>query len=105
LGILPAARASDDELLGERQGLSGSRFVERVGGTKRNPIDRYSFPPQDSDIHEGADMRLVGEGAGFGGVEAIDYAKGTVDIKKRGAQAEKSSECRLRLSSGGFRSP
>ena len=78
---------SDDELLGERQGLSGLRFVERVGGTKRSPIDRYSFPPQDSDIREGADLRLLGEGASFGGVEAIDYAKGTVDIKKRGAQA------------------
>ena len=79
---------SDDELLGERQGLSGLRFLERVGGTKRSPIDRYSFPPQDSDIREGADLRLLGEGASFGGVEAIDYAKGTVDIKKRGAQAE-----------------
>ena len=79
---------SDDELLGERQGLSGLRFVERVGGTKRSPIDRYSFPPQDSDIREGADLRLLGEGASFGGVDAIDYAKGTVDIKKRGAQAE-----------------
>lgn len=79
---------SDDELSGERQALSGLTFVDRVGGTKRSPIDRYSFSPQDSDIHERADLRLPGEGASFGAVEAIDYAKGTVDIKKRGAQAE-----------------
>ena len=41
---------SADELLNERAGLSGLSLVGTVGGTQIAPIDRYQFPPQDTDL-------------------------------------------------------
>ena len=78
---------SEDELLDEKAALAGLTLITRVGGTKRSPIDRYHFPPQDADVREGDSLHLP-DGTGFGGVDAIDRVARTVDIKKRGAQAE-----------------
>ena len=73
---------TDDELLEERSGLAGLKFVERTGGgTLRCPIDRYQFPPQDTQIR--TDDELETSAGKFGTVEAIDNATRTVDIKKR----------------------
>jgi uncharacterized protein len=83
---------SDSELLNERDALSGLSFLERIGATKRTVIDRYAFPPQDSDIRADDDLRLPGEGASFGSVNAIDYERGTVDIKKGRVQAANHPE-------------
>ncbi len=78
---------SDEELLDERAALAGLRLVRRVGGTARSPVDRYSYPAQETDVHDGDKLRLPDE-SNFGSVEAIDRKQRTVDIKKPGARAE-----------------
>ncbi len=77
---------SDDELLHERDAIAGLEFVKRIGGTARCPIDRYRFPQQDTDIREGDSLET--SAASFGTVEALDTAKRTIDIKKKGTMAE-----------------
>lgn len=76
------ADLSAEELLGERAGLSGLVFVDAVGGTARAPIHRYRFPPQETEMRGGEELRNVG-GAKLGKVEAISFTDNTVDIKKR----------------------
>jgi len=72
---------SDDELLEERDGLAGLKFVTRVGGTVACPIDRYQFPPQDTQIREGDTVET--SAGSFGSVDAISNTARTIDIKKR----------------------
>jgi predicted RecB family nuclease len=73
---------SSEELLDERAGLSRLAFIEPVGGTVKAPIHRYQFPPQDTDLRGGEDLRSLG-GARFGKVAAISLEDRTIDIKKR----------------------
>jgi AAA domain len=73
---------SEEDLLEEPCGLSGLRFVGAVGGTVRAPIHRYHFPPQETEIRGGEDLRHMG-GARLGAVEAISFENATIDIKKR----------------------
>lgn len=78
---------SEEELFDEKAAVSGLRFVARVGGTKRSPIDRYVYPLQDTDVRDGDSLYLP-DGTDFGSVEAIDRVGRTIDVKKRGAQAD-----------------
>jgi uncharacterized protein len=73
---------SADELRDERAGLSGLELRGPVGGRPRTPIHRYCFPPQETDLRGGEELKSLG-GASFGAVEAISIADGTIDIKKR----------------------
>jgi hypothetical protein len=73
---------SAEDLLDERCGLSGLSFVAEVGGTTRAPIHRYRFPPQETELRGGEDLRNLG-GERLGSVDAISFAYPTVDIKKR----------------------
>lgn len=75
-----------EELLDERGAISGMTFQTRVGGSPRSPIDRYSYPHQDTDVRAGDDLHIQ-DGTKFGTVEAIDRAARTVDIKKVGKHA------------------
>ncbi len=78
---------SDEELFDEKAAVSGLHFVERVGGTNKSPIDRYTYPLQDTDVRKGDSLHLP-EGIAFGKVEASDRVARTMDVKKRGAQAD-----------------
>ena len=78
---------SDQELLEEREAISGMEFVERIGGTPRCPIDRYRFPFQDTEVREGDQLETC-DGT-LGDVEAINRAALTVDISKRMKMKEK----------------
>ena len=71
-----------EDLLDERAGLGGLKFVEAVGGTAKCPVHRYQFPPQEAELRGGEDVRAAG-GAQLGRVEDISIADGWVDIKKR----------------------
>jgi hypothetical protein len=71
---------SADELLDERRGLSGLTFVGRMGGRAKNPIDRYSFPPQENEIRGQESLYEVG-GRKLGSIDAI--GDDWVEIKKR----------------------
>lgn len=79
---------ADHELLDEKAALSELTFLARVGGTARSPIDRYTFPDQEAEIGRGDSLLRAGTGERFGTVAAIDPLARTVDIKKRGDQAE-----------------
>jgi uncharacterized protein len=78
---------TEEELLDEKAAISGVSFCARIGGTAKSPTDRYSYPPQDTDVREGDALHLP-DGTDFGTVEAIDRIARTVDIKKRSAQAQ-----------------
>jgi predicted RecB family nuclease len=76
----------DEELLEERDAISGLQFVKHVeGGTDKRPIHRYGFPAQETQIRPGNDLET--SKAKCGEVVAIDVAARTIDIKKTGAMA------------------
>src|SRR5688572_16445252 len=86
---------SDEELLDERQAVSGLQFVERVDDGERNEvrkrrtgvIDRYSYPEQDMDIDRGANLMQT-DGKDFAKVDSVNRAKQTIDIYKSRGKAE-----------------
>lgn len=74
---------SEEELLDERVAIAGLEFVERAGMIKRSVVDRYRFPPQETEIRVGDKPKRLGETvSSFGEVVAIDPASRTIDIKK-----------------------
>ena len=77
----------EDDLLDERKVIAGMRFLKRVGGTKKCPIDRYTFPSQDIDAREDDTLKTSDEGT-LGHIEAIDREKRIVDIKKTQKKAD-----------------
>ncbi|MFH1341904.1 MAG: TM0106 family RecB-like putative nuclease [Pseudomonadota bacterium] len=80
-----------EDLLEERAGLSGLTFIGLTGGTAKAPIHRYSFPPQETELRGGENLRSMG-GAHFGKVEEMSLDERWVDIKKRGDTADLHSE-------------
>jgi predicted RecB family nuclease len=80
------ADLDEDELLEERSGLAGLRFVERLKIDRRIPTDRYAFERQESDVR--VELDVYRDGERFGEVVAVDLAKRTVDIKKTRKTAE-----------------
>jgi len=76
------ADLAPDDLLDERAGLAGLSFVGEVGGTQRAPVHRYAFPPQETELRGGEDLRNCG-GNKLGGVAGISLDERWVDIKKR----------------------
>ena len=80
-----------DELIDEADGLRELKFEDRLEKTKRGVvIDRYSFPPQDTDIRAEDDIYLLGaqKAAKFASVEAINLGAGTIDLRKGAAKTE-----------------
>jgi uncharacterized protein len=77
---------SVEDLLYERAGLSGLKYLKEVGGTERAPVHRYEFQLQETHIRPDDDLRSVG-GDKLGTVLAISQDDRTVDIKKRGDTA------------------
>ena len=73
---------SADDLLDERGALAGLNFVTTVGGTSVAPIHRYRFPPQETDLRDGKNLKRVG-GDDCGTLDKISFDERTVDIKKR----------------------
>jgi len=76
------ADLSAEDLLDERSGLSGLTYAGNVGGTAVAPVQRYSFPPQETEFRGGEDLCSQG-GSKFGKVEAISFDNRTIDVKKR----------------------
>ena len=71
-----------DDLLDERPGLAGLEYVRAAGGTAKAPIHRYSFPPQETELRGGEDLRNCG-GDKLGTLHAISLDERWVEIKKR----------------------
>ena len=76
-----------EDLLDERAGLSGLTFLGVSGGTAKAPVHRYRFPPQETEMRGGEDLRNLG-GAELGSVDAISIEERWVNIKKRGDSAD-----------------
>ena len=75
---------TDEELFEERSGLSGLEFVKRLGEAHGCAVDRYHFPPQETEFDEGNELYLPEpyDEKSIGTVKAIDIASGTIEIKK-----------------------
>ena len=76
------ADLTEEDMMDERAGLSGLDFLRPVGGTAKAPNHRYKFPPQETELRGGEDLRNLG-GDNLGKVDAISFEECTLDIKKR----------------------
>ncbi|MGH9390950.1 MAG: TM0106 family RecB-like putative nuclease, partial [Vicinamibacteria bacterium] len=82
---------ADDDLLDERAGIAGLVFERRLETTKRGVVvDRYQFPPQDTDFDEQDDAFEPGseKPSPVAKVEAIDLEHRTIDLRKGVARAD-----------------
>ena len=76
----------DDDLMEERAGLAGLRFVKRISCERGIPVDRYAFEKQETEVRAGKE--LYRENQKFGEVVAVDVLARTIDIKKTRKTAE-----------------
>ncbi len=77
------ADLDEEQLLNERTGIGGFRFVEALPleGKAQTPTHRYSFARQETTISRGNDL-YTPNGDRFGSVAAIDMVRQTIDVKK-----------------------
>jgi predicted RecB family nuclease len=80
------ADLDDEDLMEERAGLAGLRFMKRISAERGIPIDRYAFEKQETEVRAGKE--LYRENQKFGEVVAVDVLKRTIDIKKTRKAAE-----------------
>jgi predicted RecB family nuclease len=81
------AELDEEDLMDERAGLAGLRYVQRVGVERKIPVDRYAFEKQETEVRSEKDLYHRGEK--IGSVQAIDLVKRTIDIKKTKKTAER----------------
>ena len=65
----------DNELLEDRAGLAGLKFVERVGIENKIAIDRYAFDKQDTEVRAGRDVYVRVSSAETAAAEKAEAAK------------------------------
>lgn len=70
-----------EDLFDEKTGLGGLSFDRAVPATGRQPVHRYRFPRQDTDIRAGATVFLPGGGK-LGEVVELSPSERVIDIKK-----------------------
>lgn len=80
------AELDDEDLLEERAGLAGLRFLERVQVDRKIPVDRYAFAKQETETR--CEKHLYLRAEKFGYVVAMDVAQRTIDVKKTRKTAE-----------------
>jgi hypothetical protein len=71
------ADLDDADLLEERAGWGGLRFLERLRVERNIPVDRYGFEKQETEARAEDDLYYKGEK--FGSVSAIDPVRRTID--------------------------
>jgi predicted RecB family nuclease len=74
------ADLNDADLLEDRAGLAGLKFLKRLLVERKIPVDRYTFEKQETEARVEKDLYFNGEK--FGSVLAIDPVGRTIDIKK-----------------------
>jgi predicted RecB family nuclease len=75
-----------EELLEERKAIAGLSFVGPAGGSAKNPVHRYAFPPQEAALRPGDELVEIGGGP-IGKVGGIDLARCTLDVRRNGGGA------------------
>ncbi len=84
----------DEDLFDEKNAIAGLEFVGTVGtaaGRKKGsvrPIDRYQYPPQDTEIRAKGEVLISGGPTRIGDIEAHDRVARLLDIRKTEASAE-----------------
>ena len=71
----------ESDLTDERRAIAGLEHVETLD-PKAAPLERYRFSPQELDARAGDDVHGL-DGTMLGGVEDVNFAARTIDIKKR----------------------
>jgi uncharacterized protein len=74
------ADLDEEELLEERAGLAGLKFVQRLLVDRNIPVDRYSFAKQETEARCEKDLYYKSDK--FGCVVAVDIVGRTIDVKK-----------------------
>src|SRR6202007_92720 len=74
------ADLDEEELLEERAGLAGLKFVQRLLVDRNIPVDRYSFAKQETEARTEKDLYYKSDR--FGCVVAVDIVGRTIDVKK-----------------------
>jgi predicted RecB family nuclease len=80
------AELDDEDLMEERSGLAGLRFLQRISAKQGIPVDRYAFEKQETEVRAGKDVYRQNQK--FGEVIAVDLLSRTIDIKKTRKTAE-----------------
>ena len=80
------AGLDDADLLEDRAGLAGLKFLKRLRVERKIPVDRYSFEKQETEAR--VEKELYSKGEKFGEVVKIDPVRRMVDIKKTKKTAE-----------------
>ena len=80
------ADLDEEELLEERSGVGGLRFLKRVKMERGVSTDRYSFEKQETEIREGEELYYEAEK--FGTVVALDLGRREMGVKKTRKTAE-----------------
>lgn len=84
-------KLEDDDMLDERKGIAGLKFVQEFApkGRGKIPTHRYTFPPQEMSVEVGKKLYIVNSkteadkyGVPFGEVEFISSGERLIDIKK-----------------------
>jgi predicted RecB family nuclease len=78
---------SDEELVDERQAITGLEFVERqiAPGKKRGTartVDRYLYPPQDTELRANGELLIQGGPTRIGDIDSHDRAARVIAIRK-----------------------
>jgi hypothetical protein len=84
-------KMTEDELMEEPAGIAGLVFERRLETTKRGVVvDRYRFPPQDTDLDERDEVFEPGSEKPtiLARVDAIDLEHTTLDLRKGVARAD-----------------
>ena len=80
------AELDGEDLMEERTGLAGLRFVKRIAVERGIATDRYAFEKQETEVRVNKDVYQRNEK--FGKVVAIDLLARMIDIKKTRKTAE-----------------
>ncbi|NNE08147.1 MAG: TM0106 family RecB-like putative nuclease [Gemmatimonadetes bacterium] len=80
---------TEEEALAERKAIMGLMFEREIERTKRGiPTQRYTYPDQEIALDD-RDRLVEVLGEKIGVIDSIDPRTGTVDIRKRGAAADR----------------
>jgi uncharacterized protein len=77
---------TDEELLEEKDALSGLIYTHKREKEKKSFVDHYTFPDQETTLSEGNKVRFKGNDIGT--IHSIDFDRRMVGIKKGQASLE-----------------
>ena len=80
------AELDDEDLLEERAGIAGLKFLKRLSAGAKTPVDRYSFEKQETEARCEKDLYYKTER--FGCIVEVNLLDRSVDVKKTRKSAD-----------------